>query len=55
MMDHFHEEVVVKKNRLFNDVLYMLSNVVMVICALLTFMTLGSLVSNFNVVIWPLC
>lgn len=51
MMDHFHEEVVVKKNRLFNDVLYMLSNVVMVICALLTFMTLGSLVSNFNVVI----
>ena len=51
MMDHFHEEVVVKKNRVFNDVLYMLSNVVMVICALLTFMTLGTLVSNFNVVI----
>ena len=51
MMDHFHEEVVVKKNRLFNDVLYMLANVVMVICALLTFMTLSTLLSNFNFVI----
>ena len=51
MMDHFHEEVVVKKGRVrrvLNDVLYMLSNVVMVICALLTFMMLSTLLSNFN-------
>lgn len=48
MMDHFHEEVVVKRNRVFNDILYMLSNVVMVISALLAFMTLSSLLGNFN-------
>lgn len=47
-MDHFHEEVVVKRNRVFNDILYMLSNVVMVISALLAFMTLSSLLGNFN-------
>ena len=48
MMDHFHEEVVVKRNRVFNDILYMISNVVMVISALLAFMTLSSLLGNFN-------
>jgi len=48
MMDHFHEEVVIKRNRVLNDVLYMLSNVVMVISALLAFMMLSSLLRNFS-------
>lgn len=48
MMDHFHEEVVVKRNRAFNDILFALSNVAMIICALLAFMTLSSLLGNFN-------
>lgn len=51
MMDHFMEEVVVKRNRTFNDILYLLSNVVMVVCALLAFMMLGTLLSNFHIVI----
>lgn len=49
MMDHFMEEVVVKRNRTLNEILYMLANVLMVVCALLTFMFLGSLVSMFSV------
>lgn len=48
MMDHFHEEVVIKRNRVLNDILYMLSNVVMVISALLAFMMLSSLLGNFS-------
>ena len=48
MMDHFHEEVVIKRNRVMNDILYMLSNVVMVISAILAFMFVGTLVSNFS-------
>ncbi len=48
MMDHFHEEVVIKRNRIINDILYMLSNVVMVICAVLAFMFVGTLVTGFS-------
>ena len=48
MMDHFHEEVVIKRNRVLNDILYMLSNVVMVISAVLAFMMLSSLLGNFS-------
>lgn len=51
MMDHFMEEVVIKRNRTFNDILFMLSNVVMVVCALLAFMMLSTLLSNFHILI----
>ncbi len=49
MMDHFHEEVVVKRKQGLNNVLYMLSNVVMVVTALLAFMMLSTLMRGFNV------
>lgn len=51
MMDHFREEVVIKRNRAMNDILYALSNVVMVVAALIAFMMLSSIFSGFNLVI----
>lgn len=51
MMDHFMEEVVVKRNRTFNDILYLFSNVLMVVCALLAFMMLSTLLRAFHWVI----
>ncbi len=51
MMDHFLEEVVIKRKRALNDILYALSNVVMVVAALIAFMMLSSIFSGFNLVI----
>ena len=48
-MDHFMEEVVVKRNRGMSSVLYVLANVVMVISAILGFMYLQVLFAQFNV------
>ena len=48
-MDHFMEEVVVKRNRGMSSVLYVLANVVMVISAILGFMYLQVLFVQFNV------
>ncbi|MBE5777903.1 MAG: hypothetical protein E7331_01080 [Clostridiales bacterium] len=35
MMDHFHEEVVVKRNRVFESILYALANIMMVVTGIL--------------------
>ena len=48
-MDHFMEEVVVKRNRGMSSLLYVLANVVMVISAILGFMYLQVLFVQFNV------
>lgn len=48
-MDRFMEEVVVKKQRGLNEVLYMLSMVLMVVMALAGFMTLQMLFVQFDV------
>ena len=48
-MDHFMEEVVVKRNRGMSSVLYVLANVVMVISAILGFKYLQVLFVQFNV------
>ena len=48
-MDHFMEEVVVKRNRGMSSVLYVLANVVMVISAILGFMYVQVLFAQFNV------
>ena len=47
-MDHFMEEVVVKRNNVLNRLLYYFSWVVMILCALLAAMTLGTLTTNFH-------
>ena len=47
-MDHFMEEVVVKKNRLMQEMLYYLANIVMVVCALLGFMMLQWIFTGFS-------
>ena len=47
-MDHFLEEVVVKKNNTINRLLYYFSWVVMVLAALFASMNLGTLGVNFN-------
>ena len=49
-MDHFMEEVVVKRNRALEDVTYLLSNVMMVVAGLLAVMLLQPLFSGFTVV-----
>lgn len=48
-MDHFMEEVVIKRNRGMSSLLYVLANVVMVISAILGFMYLQVLFVQFNV------
>lgn len=48
-MDHFMEEVVVRRRRGLQEALYMLSNVVMVLAALLGMITLPMLFSSFTV------
>ena len=47
-MDHFMEEVVVKRNDTLNRILYYFSWVVIVVSALIASMTLGTLSMNFN-------
>ena len=48
-MDHFLEEVVVKRKNTLNRILYYFSWVVMVFAALVASMTLGTLTTDFNV------
>lgn len=48
-MDHFMEEVVVKKSKGLSEVLFALANVLMVVNALIGMMILPSLLSNFSV------
>lgn len=48
IMDHFLEEVVVKKNNTINRLLYYFSWIVMVLAALFASMNLGTLGVNFN-------
>jgi len=48
-MDHFLEEVVIKRNRTMQDLLYYLGNVVMVLFALIGFWMLATLFSSFTV------
>ena len=45
MMDHFLEEVVIKKNRTLENILYILCNVLMVVCALLAVFWLNVLMN----------
>jgi hypothetical protein len=47
-MDHFLEEVVVKRKNALNRILYYFSWVVIVVSALIASMTLGTLSMNFN-------
>lgn len=49
-MDHFMEEVVVKKNRGFQETLYVLANVVMVLAAILGATDLQMLFLHFSVI-----
>lgn len=46
MMDHFLEEVVIKRNRIFENILYALANVVMVVAALLAVIGFNVLTSG---------
>ena len=48
IMDHFLEEVVVKKNNTINRILYYFSWVVMILAAVFASMNLGTLSMNFN-------
>jgi len=48
-MDHFMEEVVVKKGRTGQEMLYYLANIVMVVSAILGFMMLQMVFSNFSI------
>ena len=47
-MDHFLEEVVVKRNNILNRIMYYFSWVVMIFSALIAAMTLGSITVNFH-------
>ena len=47
-MDHFLEEVVIKRRNAFNKILYYLSWVVMIFAAIIASMTLGTLTSAFS-------
>ena len=49
-MDNYREEIVVKKNRTFNNILYALLNVVMVFSGLLAAMSFSSLTASENLV-----
>ena len=48
-MDHFMEEVVVKRSRALQELMYYLANVVMVLSAILGFMLLQWLFSGFSI------
>ena len=47
-MDHFLEEVVVKRKNVLNRILYYLSWIVMIFAAIIASMTLGTLTSSFS-------
>ena len=47
-MDHFLEEVVVKRNNILNRILYMISWVVIILAGLIASLTLGTLTTNFS-------
>ena len=47
-MDHFMEEVVVKRHNTVNRILYYFSWVIIIFSALIAAMTLGTITSNFN-------
>jgi len=47
-MDHFMEEIVVKRRRAFQDIVYYLANITMVMTALLGFMGLSNLMMAFS-------
>jgi len=49
-MDHFLEEVAVKRNNTVNKIVYYFSWVVLIFSALIAAMILGTIVTNFNVV-----
>jgi len=49
MMDHFMEEVVVKRNRIVQNMLYVAATIVMVICALFAIMGLQLIFVQFSV------
>lgn len=50
-MDHFMEEVVVKRNKVFSEIVYVLANIMMVLFALLGVMMLNALfMGGFSVV-----
>jgi hypothetical protein len=48
-MDHFLEEVVVRRNRTIQDLLYYLANITMVLFALIGFWLLSSLFTSFSI------
>ena len=48
-MDHFMEEVVVKRSRTLDDILYIFSNIVMVAAALIAVILLQPLMSSFSI------
>lgn len=48
-LDNFHEEIVVKKNRALNDVLFALSTVLMVLFALIAAFLLSTIMAGFSV------
>ena len=48
-MDHFMEEVVVKKNNTLNRILYIFSWVVMILCGLMALMELQVVFYQFNI------
>ncbi|MBN1778119.1 MAG: hypothetical protein JW811_08370 [Clostridiales bacterium] len=48
-MDHFMEEVVVKKNRVVQELMYYAANIVMVVSAILGFMMLQWIFTGFNI------
>ena len=48
-MDHFMEEVVVKQHKGMQELLYMLSNVMMVVAALLGMMLMPALFASFSI------
>ena len=50
-MDHFMEEVIVKKNRILQELMYYAANIVMVISAILGFMLLQWLFTGFSVML----
>ena len=49
MMDHFKEEVVVSRNRLLGDILYVLSWVLVVVLGLYAFILLQAMMFNFSI------
>lgn len=48
-MDHFMEEVVVQRNKTFQEIAYVMSFVLMIVCALLGVMMLNGLIAYFSI------